>query len=241
MRAAEPWAPFTREPFEYDAVYDLPAYQGPTTTYLLATTQRTGSHYLAHLLARTPWGGVPFEYVNRFRVSRELAARGLRPSAAAEVALLREMRSRRTGSSGLFGVKAHWHSWRETMGRPDLRDLVSPSAVVYLARRDRTAQAHSLAVAEQTGVWVDFGRATTTQVSCAREVLVDAGERIEAECAAWEGFLAGSPGPTLRLCYEDVRDDPHGAVEAVRRFLAAPEGGALRPLPMPVPTARATA
>lgn len=241
MLAADPVASFAREPFEYDAVYDLPACPGPTTTYLLATTQRTGSHYLAHVLARTSWGGVPFEYVNRFRVSRELAARGLPFSAAAEVALLREMRARRTGSSGLFGVKAHWHSWREAMVRPDLRDLVRPSAIVYLARRDRTAQARSLAVAEQTGVWVDFGRARATPVSCSREAVIDAGERIEAECSEWERFLADGPAPALRLWYEDVRDDPHGAVEEVRRFLAAPEGGALRPLPMPVPTSRVTA
>ena len=229
--------PFGHEPFEYDAAYDLPEYVGVPRMYVMATTQRTGSHFLAHLLARTPWGGVPFEYVNRFRVARELAVRKLPHTDAHERELLLEMQRRRTGCTGLFGLKAHWHSWHDTFTRPGICGEVCPEAVIYLARRDRDAQARSLAIAEQTGTWVSFGVESGRTVSCSSEALDDARLRIEAECAEWERYLSETwRGPTLALCFEDVRDDPWGAVEEVRRFLGAPAGTALRDLPMPTPT-----
>lgn len=230
-------SPFSHEPFEYDEVYDLPHYEGVPRTYIMATTQRTGSHFLAHLLARTPWAGVPFEYVNRFRVVRELSVRKLPHTDAHERELLLEMQRRRTGCTGLFGIKAHWHSWHDTLARPGLFGDVPPEAVIYLTRRDRAAQAQSLAIAEQTGTWVSFAVESDRTVSCSSEALVDARTRIETECAEWDRYLSETwRGPTLTLCFEDVRDDPWGAVEAVRRFLGAPAGTALRDLPMPTPT-----
>ena len=228
--------PDLREPFEYDVIYDLPRHTGSSRTYLLATTQRTGSHYLAHLLARTAWGGVPFEYVNAFRVMHELKVRGWPMSVASELTLLEEMRARRTGCTGLFGLKAHWHSWQEAVQRPGIRDRVTPEVVIYLARRDREAQAASLALAEQSGVWVAFGDATDPPAAFSAQAVGDALDRIHAECAAWERYLEHPPGPVMRLFYEDLRADPEGVLDAIRQFLGAPANTPTRELQMPLPT-----
>lgn len=228
--------PDAREPFEYDAIYDLPRYAGPSRTYLVATTQRTGSHYLAHLLGRTAWAGVPFEYVNGFRVMRELKVRGWPMSVGSERTLLAEMQARRTGSTGLFGLKAHWHSWREALARPGICGLVRPDAVVYLARRDREAQAVSLALAEQSGVWVSFDDDVEREASYSEDAVAEALDRIAAECTAWEHHLAAWEGPVLRIFYEDLCAEPAAVVNTIGAFLGAPADGPTRELPMPVPT-----
>ena len=230
------------EAFEYDARYDLPPFTGEPRDYLLATTQRTGSHYFAHLLARTAWAGVPFEYLNPYRVALELQARQVAITPSAEAELLREVRSRRTGSTGLFGVKAHWHSWHGAQLRPGIGPLVMPTAIVFLSRRDRAAQARSLATAEQTGVWVDFGSAADrrgrrcgTPALTAAQV-ADARRRLEAEYESWSDYLASWSGPVLSLTYEDLREDPAEAVRMTAEFFGAPAAGDYRDLPMPRPT-----
>ena len=228
--------PDLKEPFEYDVIYDLPPHAGPSSTYLLATTQRTGSHYLAHLLGRTAWGGVPFEYLNSFRVMRELKAREWPMSTESDRTLLVEMRSRRTGCTGLFGLKAHWHSWQQALKRQVIRELVLPEAIVYLDRRDRAAQAASLALAEQSGVWVAFGDVRDPHAVCSAQAVRDALDRIHAECAAWERHLADFRGPVLRVSYEDLCADAEGVVDGIREFLGAPADRPTRDLPMPVPT-----
>lgn len=225
-----------REPFEYDSVYDLPPYSGPARSYLIATTQRTGSHYLAHLLARTSWGGVPFEYMNPHRVALELRLRGWAITDESERRLLREMQARRTGATGFFGLKAHWHTWQEAAARPLVGDLARPSCIVHLSRRDREAQAASLAIAERSGVWVEFDERPRPPTGCTDAARERALRRIESERRAWEAYLATWPGPVLRLVYEDVRDDPLAALDALRRFLDVEAMGPLRELPLPRPS-----
>jgi LPS sulfotransferase NodH len=113
---------------EYDPRYDLPAYVGTPRTYLIATTQRTGSHMLAHLLGARGDVGVPFEYLNDYRSSLELTRRGIANTESAQLALLQEMGVRRTGSSGWFGIKAHWHTWSAVLSKPMLAARCSPTS-----------------------------------------------------------------------------------------------------------------
>lgn len=225
-----------REPFEYDSVYDLAPHGGPARSYLMATTQRTGSHYLAHLLARTSWGGVPFEYLNPHRAAMELRLRGWPLTEGSQRRLLREMKGRRTGATGFFGFKAHWHTWQEAAARPLVGDLARPNCIVHLSRRDRVAQAASLAIAERSGVWVKFDDRPRPPTGCPDAARERALRRIESEYRAWEAYLTTWPGPVLRLVYEDVREDPLAALDALRRFLGVEAMGPLRELPLPHPS-----
>lgn len=205
----------SREWSEFLDDYDLPPFEGEVRTYLMATTQRTGSHYLADLLARTGAVGVPFEYLNGHRARLEFQVRGWRYEESAHADLYREMVRRRTGTSGWFGIKAHWHTWVEMSDLPGGRDLVRPERFLYLTRRDRVAQAASLAIAERTGVWVNAGKVPARPPVYSAAHIRDAMIRIEHECAGWEGYFASQEAAVCRLTYEDLIADPDGCVEAV--------------------------
>lgn len=213
---------------EFDRRYDLPAYSGPRRTYLIATTQRTGSHFLAHLLGARGTIGVPFEYLNDHRVLLELRSRGLHPTEQTETELLREMKLRRTGSSGWFGLKAHWHTWTATLSRPLVAAEVDPVAYICLRRHDRIAQAASLALAQQTGWWVDESQNTGTQPSYSSTDIRKALAVIDAENASWQRFFT-SERTCLELTYEEMIADPDRTVTAVCSHLGVSDMGSSNP------------
>lgn len=224
---------------EFESAYDLPPFPGTPRTYLVATTQRTGSHYLAYLLACDGSLGVPFEYLNGHRVFLELERRGWEQREESELRLLEDVVQRRTGSSGWFGVKSHWHTWEAIQAKPAIRSRVVPERVLYLSRDDLTAQAVSLAMAEITGEWVNVGRQTTSRAPFDRAHVDDARRRIEAERAAWEDFLGRWPGGVLRLRYEDLIASPDDVIDEVFDFFGvarAPKQRSLTPL-RPTPDA----
>lgn len=219
---------------EFDPVYDLPVTRQPSKTYLIATTQRTGSHYLASLLAEVSTVGVPFEYLNGYRMWLEFQSRSWPSDESSAVRLLREMQHRRTGSTGWFGLKSHWHTWQEAQAMPHLAGLIRPERFVLLMREDTIAQAASLALAERTGVWVDTGRSAAQAPRYSRAHVESARVRLEQESAQWQRFLAGED--VLRLTYEDLIDDPRGAVAMVLQHLGVAEvPQAYRALPRMLP------
>ena len=220
---------------EYASSYDLPPYDGTTHTYLVATTQRTGSHYLAHLLARVGTVGVPFEYLNHYRSLLELDERGWSRSVDSHLQLFTEMRRRRTGSAGWFGVKAHWHTWQSVTANAQVRDVVRPDRFVYLSRVDVVAQAVSLAIAEQTWVWVDVGQ-ERHPATYSRRSIEGALQRIDTERAAWESYFAHQSIDVLRLTYEGLIANPDGSVDRVLRHLGMGESKRpFRNMPLPHP------
>lgn len=217
---------------EYNTVYDLPEFDAQCRTYVVATTQRTGSHYLAHLLGGLGSVGVPFEYLNAYRASLELAARGWPDTEASQVRLFEEIRRRRTGTTGWFGLKAHWHTWETMMLSHRVRELVRPRHFIYLSRDDTVAQAVSLAVAEQTGVWVDIRQPRPVPPRYSRAHIEDAHERISWERREWDRYFAEEHVDVLRLSYEQLLTDPDAAVEQVLLHLC---GTTDRPAPRALP------
>lgn len=222
---------------EYGAAYDLAPYAGPRRTYLIATTQRTGSHYLAHLLGARGEVGVPFEYLNDGRTLLELQSRGVVADEESHVALLREMKERRTGSSGWFGIKAHWHTWASVLQQPLLAAEAKPEAFIYLSRRDRIAQAASLALAEQTGWWVDESQANSSQPNYSADHIKRALEVIEAEDSSWREYFSDDR-ECLTLTYEDVVAQPDAAIAAIYSHLGESELGRPNPLFPQMPARR---
>lgn len=196
-------------------MYDLPPHAGAAQNYLLATTQRTGSHYLAYLLARIGIVGVPFEYLNAHISRRELVARGRPIDDASELRLVEEMKRRRTGSAGWFGTKAHWHTWESRMANPAIMQLVQPVRFIALSRVDRLAQAVSLAIAEQTDVWVNSAPDIAIAPTYSEAHIDSARARLSNEHEAWERYFGERNADVLRLDYESLLADPAKAVDAV--------------------------
>lgn len=194
----------------YQESYDLPVLADTRQTYLIATTQRSGSHLLAHAMGRCG-AGMPLEYANPFLAELELMRRGCEIDDVERLALLVEIRRRRTTRSGLFGLKAHWHHWEQVIADPTTCALLSPAFVVHLQRRDLLAQAVSLVFARRTGSWISFheGKAGDGGSFDAPAVAAAVCE-IVSEQLAWEKWFKARDITPLRLCFEHVVRDPCG-------------------------------
>lgn len=208
---------------EYGSAYDLPPYGGIPRTYLVATTQRTGSHHLAHLLGALGTVGVPFEYLNEYRVSLELRRRQWSEDDASKSRLLEEIRTRRTGSSGWFGVKAHWHTWERAL----TREVLQPRAFICITREDRVAQAASLARAEQTGSWVDEGSPKAFRPVYSEAHITDALRRLTAERSAWERYFSERRIEPMSITYEALLANSEAVLQAVQDHLGVPTVGTI--------------
>ena len=206
---------------------------GPSRSYLICTTPRSGSTLLCRYLAATGCAGTPQEYLLEAALPGLFEKRGVSDFPTYFEALL----AAETTPNGVFGAKL--------MGAPDvfaaalarLRELPGLGAedlapwelvgsafpklqYVWLTRRDRQRQAISFYRALRSGVW----QSTKAGAGAAPAPELDLGavddclSDLVAWDAAWEDYFAAAGARPVTLVYEDLVRDP-GA--SVRGLLAA--------------------
>ncbi len=219
---------------------DLPALLPgtPARTFVIASLPRTGSTLLGHLLRLTGEVGDPREYLNPMQVrdfevrlgetaARRTGQRFLRGPAigfatrgrwdrARLERYLARVRVRRTGPSGWFGLKLHWHHlrfWFLDRGWP-VEEVLGPERWIWIRREDRVAQAVSWARALQTGRWASHQRALRPAIYRSRQIsrLL---HTIEASERAWQEFFERGGIEPLELVYEELVVSPAASVAAV--------------------------
>ena len=148
----------------------------PTRGYLLCSSPRSGSTLLCDLLARSGVAGAPESYFRPASIadyseawSLELGHQGWDRS------YLDAVRVRGESSTGLFGMRIMWSDMPLFLDRlgvlyPDansdrerLRSALGIERFVHLSRGDKVAQAVSLVIAQQTGLWHRNADGTTRQ------------------------------------------------------------------------------
>jgi LPS sulfotransferase NodH len=225
----------------YEAKFDFPARDTlPERPYLLATVPRSGSTYLSHVLWRTGCLGAPLEYLN----FEPAGPYGHANTATAEQnrLWLTALRTR-TSPNGVFGLKGFPLQFEALQqGNPPLlahvmRQVLPPRAegkVVYLRRRDRTAHAISYARALLSGVWrKEQEHAAMAEPEYSPAAVERASRLIDEQEGAWAAMFADLKLTPLTLWYEDVVEDPAGAVAAVAAHLGvALEAGTEVAIPM---------
>ena len=170
-----------RDPYHerYDTARGEP--EPGDVVYVVCTTMRSGSGLLCHGLRGTGLAGVPAEYFHPRQRAR-LAERWRCSDTTA--GYIRELRARRSGPNGVFGLKLHSHQMRNL----DALDSLLPGAgYVRLRRRDIDAQAVSLWTALQTR---QFYSETETGLWTRYEALVN---------------LVFASSPASLLCAYDTR------------------------------------
>lgn len=225
--------------------FDLPPWDGPPRTWVVASLPRTGSTLLCNALWDTGRVGAPKEYLNPMQVrdwearlapdrwtrgrhralvgpAVALAGRG-RWSDARLRAYLDRVRAHRTGPTGWFGLKIHWHhfeAWFLARGRSP-EAFLGPARWLRVVRRDRLRQAVSWARALQTGRWASWQRGYSPPRFSARAIearlaAIDAGE------SAWDAWFAGQGLRPRVVVYEDLIADWEGTLRAVLADLDVP-------------------
>jgi LPS sulfotransferase NodH len=214
------------------AAYDVDPPSAPERKLLICAAPRTSSKRLARLLLAAG-SGVPMEYFNP-NGSRSLIARwGIRRRDY--LASL----YRRRSANHVFASNLQHHQLRTWPYARDVDDLFTRAHVIHLTRRDRVAQAVSLAACLLTGNWGFAGVSSARRIPDwrARRAAGQAVRWIAEEDRQWARFFARRGIRPLAVSDEQVnRDDPALLVEisawlglpldvdSVRRMLQLDQG-----------------
>jgi LPS sulfotransferase NodH len=211
----------------YEERFDFPRRaEPPRQLYMVATVPRTGSSYFSHLLWQTGCLGAPLEYLNFLP---EGPARLAITDPQQQAELWRSLLHLRTSPNGAFGVKCFSLQLRELQQRNPmlLREVFSAillrgpaTRVIKLKRRDRVAHAISYARSALSGIWrKEQEAAGGAIVDYSPEAIEQARTYIEQQEADWEMLFQELRIEPLTLWYEDLVQDPEGAVRQVGEFL----------------------
>lgn len=215
--------------------HDFPEAASATVTYVIASVQRTGSSLLARGLWETGVAGAPNEYFNPLQ--RRLFDE--RWGSLDDPGYVERLRRHRTSANGLFGVKVHsGHLGHLAVGLPD---LLGPARYIATTRVDVVAQAVSLEIARQTGMWTSDLSGSGREPAYRREAITRRLAEIRRAEIEWERFFARHSIEPLRLTYEAVAENYESSLRTALEFLGV-DGAAVPIVPPSLqPVASATA
>lgn len=185
-------------------------------SYVVCSTMRSGSNLLCDGLMGTGLAGVPTEYFKPRERARITERWGCRDTTADYI---HELRARRSGPNGVFGLKLHSHQMRNL----DALDVLLPGAVyISLRRRDTDAQAVSLWTAHETRQFsrepgAAEARGTRPPVRYSYGGILSARRSLVAGMREWDQFFERRAHVPIEVVYEQLAADYEGEV---RRVLA---------------------
>jgi trehalose 2-sulfotransferase len=184
-------------------------------SYVVCCTMRSGSNLLCDGLTGTGVAGVPAEYFKPRERARLTERWGCGDTTADYI---HELRARRSGPDGVFGMKLHSHQMRNL----DALGVLLPGAVyISLRRRDTDAQAVSLWTAHQTREFFrEPGAAPargTPPVRYSYGGILSARRSLVAGMREWDQFFERQAHAPIEVVYEQLGADYE---REVRRVLA---------------------
>ena len=202
---------------QFGADYDLAPFEGRPAVYGVASSPRTGSHYLGHLFRACGDMGAPLEYLH----PRHLPAWGERLGTAGGGATLEALFRRRTSPSGWFGFKAHRAQFAAAADDPGVRAALGRPRWIRIVREDVLAQAISLVIAKQSMSPISF-RPATGAPAYDRSAIAAALARVIDDAAGWDDFFAREGGTPPRIPYEALVAEPLAVLNVARAHLNLP-------------------
>lgn len=183
---------------------------------MIATTPRTGSHFLSEVVANTGRLGRPREYFNRY-VNPRLAdgASDSTSTAAARCALVD---GEGTTPNGVASFKLFPNHLQWLLGGVRLSEWYPDIGWVHLYREDKIGQAISWAMAKETALWWAGGKAAESLEYSAEAIEIALIDILNDE-ADWAAYFLRNRIEPLRLSYEAVERDPTTAVAAIAAHL----------------------
>jgi len=206
---------------QFGADYDHAPFTGKPRLYLIASTPRSGSHFLGHSLLETGALGSPLEYFHPQHLRKWMDILGTKdfPSTMARLV------SRRTSPSGWFGVKAHWQQFAPIARNEAILRFLGIDTYIEILRRDRIAQAISYVIAQQTQAWISF-HDSKVEPRYDFDAIRRAIESIDQNIAHWRHFFEQRGIVPLTVEYEDLAADPAAAVDRIMAHCGVSRVGA---------------
>ena len=188
-----------------DARLDFPRSAPLRKSYVVASSYRCGSTFFCSELWRTGVLGAPAEYLNigEGRMLRDVMAKRLQ--AVSPDDYFARLLARRTSRNGIFGMKAHFHHFEPALRWcPSMIKLLSPVTYIHLNRRDKLAQAVSMAKAMQTDAWTSMDGAAETTLRYDEGSIIRCLEDIQQQGLGWLRWFEINNITPYVVNYEDL-------------------------------------
>jgi len=190
--------------------------------YVICMTARSGSTVLTDQLKETRKLGEPYEFFN----TRKMLPKQLRKCGASTFEeYWQYIRNRFSTQNGCFGMKICFWDFFAFIETGLFRKFFNGTKFVYLRRDDIVAQAVSLYIASEGGVWHKRRNGTFLGLASNKDVVYDSARISEKiawlslEEARWRTFFSLAHIEPLDLAYEEVVESIPRAVEKVARFV----------------------
>ena len=202
--------------------FDFPQSAVCSKSYIVASSERSGSTLLAMLLWQTGFLGAPWEYLNFDSEMRFMVAR-LQPESIGDY--IRTVIACRTSPNGVFGLKAHYHHFIGVLREfPDLLRAMPLLRFVVIERDDKVAQAVSLARAIQTNAWSSYAIPSRIP-EYDRALIEQCLRKVQLQVDGWSQWLEQSRQTPRVVHYEDLVRDPATVTADVIAFIDPPGQG----------------
>ncbi len=204
----------------YDAAHDFPRRDGaPRLSYVIASTPRSGSTHLAACLWRAGDLGAPLEYLNPLHIEQMSSRLG----AAGRPDYWRALWALRTSPNGVFGHKLFQPYYvMAAREEPGFMPMLAADLTVHLYRRDKVAQAVSLARAQQTQAWASWGQENGPP-GYDRDLIGRCLTSIARQEQWWATVFALVGAPSISIAYEDCVGREDEVAGQIRAALGLPE------------------
>lgn len=199
-----------------DETFDFRQSTPLRKSYIIASLPRSGSQLLASELWQTGLLGAPCEYLFPAYDMRPMMNRLKATSPADYIAKLLACR---TSRNGVFGMNVHIQHFNAFLrGYPDLSEVLAPLTFIHTTRRNKLAQAVSMAKAFQTSAWTSQMKSDTS-VKYDRKLIEKCLEDLAQQEQSWESWFASNNVTPFRVVYEDLAADRPGTVRSILELL----------------------
>ena len=196
-------------------------------SYIVASSYRCGSTFFCAELWRTGVLGAPAEYLNigEGRMLRDVMMRRL--GAGSPEDYLTRLLACRTSRNGVFGLKAHFNHFEPALAWcPSLLGQLAPITFIYLNRRDKMAQAVSMAKSMQTNVWTSMDDASHAPPTYSRRIIERCLADLRQQRLGWLRWFELSNITPLFVNYEDLIADAANVIRGVVHMLGVEDDAA---------------
>jgi LPS sulfotransferase NodH len=195
---------------QFGPLYDFPKPGVRPQTYLIASTGRSGSHYLGHLLFATQSLGAPLEYLHsgHYEKWRTLSGKTEFPD------VLNYIYDRRTSPTHWFGMKAHWPQFAHIADDAEALNYLNFAKYLRIVRKDTIAQAVSLVIAGQSKSWISF-QPTQSDVHYKYEAIRRSLNKIEEQNRSWDNFFNTHGIVPRTVFYESLVENPSAEIKEI--------------------------
>ncbi|WP_213999938.1 Stf0 family sulfotransferase [Arsukibacterium sp.] len=195
--------------------HDFPTVDKASKTLIIASTARCGSHMLGHALYKTDSFGFPLEYANPANLRRWKERFGIKDVDK----LMLQIKRHRTSENGLFSIKIHYNHIKQFGSFTNLMNIFPDAHYVLLSRHDVLEQAVSLAIANQTGVWISGQKPVNEnpvynaiQINhCLRQTILNN--------ASWRYILAASGVNYIEMDFSQIKHHLVSSISTIARFV----------------------